>query len=151
MKGERERNPLHPERILFFRASNAAFNITARLIAASSFAVASGFAFVTSICMSILSSCVRERWNSNKRVDYTYFGSDVSAVPSVPTRERERDPLSRLAASFSARVRERELLSMPALSSLCKGGGSVFFFLLCFFLSFLRLAFEWFGIFDLAS
>ena len=64
-------------------------------------------------------------------------------------QEKERE--SMLALSFPARERERELLSMPALSSLCKGGGSVFFFLLCFFLSFSRLAFELFGIFDLAS
>jgi len=64
---------------------------------------------------------------------------------SFPERERERELLSMLALSFPARA--REVLSTRALSSLCKGGGSVFFFLLCFFC----LTFELFGIFDLAS
>ena len=61
-------------------------------------------------------------------------------------KEKERELLSMLALSFPARERELELLSVPALSSLCKGGGSVFLFLSFFFLSFSRLAFALLGI-----
>jgi len=67
--------------------------------------------------------------------------------------KRKRETLSTLALSFPARERERELLSMLALSSLCKGGGTVLFFLPCFFSSFCfvsRLAIELFGIFRLS-
>jgi hypothetical protein len=57
--------------------------------------------------MANFSSSVRERWNSNRRVDSRYLGSERSAVPSFPIREREM--LSTLALSFPAREREREL------------------------------------------
>ena len=68
---------------------------------------------------------------------------------SFPGKERELELLSTLALSLAAR--ERDELSKLALSSLCKEGGSVFFFLSFLFLSFSRLALELLGIFDLAS
>ena len=86
---------------------------------------------------------------------------------SFPAREEKREISSLLAATclckglgsvnnffavFSCKRRkDRDAIHAGFILIVQRGGGSVFFFLLCFFLSFSRLAFELFGIFDLAS
>ncbi len=75
------------------------------------------------------------------------LGAESLVLPELePVKERERELLFTLALSS-----ELALSNLLALSSLCKEGGSVFFFLSFLFLSFSRLALELLGIFDLAS
>ena len=66
-------------------------------------------------------------------------------------RRKERDAIHAGFILSCKRKRERAAIHAGFILIVQRGGGSVFFFLLCFFLSFSRLAFEMIGIFDLAS
>ncbi len=71
----------------------------------------------------------------------SFFSELQALIPNISdlrdlARERERVLVSWLAESLMAAS------ALLALSSLCKGGGTVFFFLFCFFC----LALELFGI-----